>query len=327
MGGNALKNVPTRRYEADEYFSLTQEVLEKLKRAKTQAWRFDIIPAYHDKESFGDMDVLYATDDDIPFDVDTVQYIFNPTEIVRNTSVISFDYKGFQIDLIHSKTDEIEYALCYFSWNDCGNLIGKLAHQLGLKHGHSGLILPLRDANNKFHDIVLTNYHVETLHFLDLDYRKFEVGFNNLDEIFNFVAASRYYNPEWYKLENLNTIARVRDRKRETYKKFLEFGESWEGPRAAKIEDKSIYLPMILNHFRATDEFNVVMRDMALQKLAKEKFNGEIVSRISGLKDKELGGLIKFLRSKNEFTPEMVAYLSPKSIETLITQAMFEYFP
>ena len=322
MGGNALKNTPTRRYAADEYHTLTHEVMTRLKRAKSRAWRFEVIPAYREKDSFGDMDILYSTDNDAPFDVDVVRYIFSPNEIVRNSGVISFDYKEFQIDLIHSPSHEEDYALSYFSWNDCGNLIGKLAHQLGLRHGHNGLHMPIREDNNKFGNIVLTLDHDETLQFLDLDVKKFNSGFNNLEEIFDFVAASRYYNPDLYKLENLNTIARVRDRKRDTYNRFLSFGERWRGSVAPKVTDKSVYIPVILEEFGKWKQFNQIMTDMAMLKLVKTKFNGDMVMAATGSSHKVLGEFMKFLRSQKQFSSSMIAYLPQ---ETIIENVKIEY--
>jgi DNA polymerase/3'-5' exonuclease PolX len=110
-------------------------------------WLYSV---YNNKESFGDMDILYSTYDNKSINKNAFNFIFAPTEIVQNTNVISLDYKQLQIDFIHIKEDEFDYALNYFGNNDLGNLIGKIARQFVLKHGHNGLILPLRDGNNIF---------------------------------------------------------------------------------------------------------------------------------------------------------------------------------
>ena len=63
MGGNALKNTETRRYERDEYFALVETVLARLRSLPSfRERRMAAIPAYGTKESFGDMDVLVASD-------------------------------------------------------------------------------------------------------------------------------------------------------------------------------------------------------------------------------------------------------------------------
>ena len=134
--------------------------------------------------------------------------------------------------------------------NDAGNLCGKLFHKFGLKHGHKGLVLPLRDGDNHFEDVHLTFNHDDALKFVELDPEKYNAGFDSLDALFKYVASSPYYSPEFYKLENLNTIAKVRDRKRTTYNKFLEFGERYTGPIYTEFnKDKSVYLERIFDAF------------------------------------------------------------------------------
>lgn len=314
MGGLALKNTFTRRYQAEEYFSLTREVNSLLVQIY-EIDRIEVIPAFHEKESFGDMDVLYNTTHNSAVTIDTIKKVFQPNEIVRNGEVISFDYKELQIDIIHSPYDSFDYALHYFSWNDTGNLVGKLAHQMGLKHGHRGLVLPLRDGDNKFADVTITLDPEKTLIFLGLDHDKFRDGFRNLQEIFEFVTASPYYNPENYKLENLNTIARVRDRKRETYRKFLEYGETWTGTPFPKVEDKSVFLQKIFEFFpEAYPEYKDAMQKLAMQKFVKEKFNGNIVSDYTGLNDKQLGAFMQELKKDWYFSNENIVYLTDKQL-------------
>ena len=64
--------------------------------------RADVIYAYLSKESFGDVDIVYSTTDDEPFSVESLQQEFNPSRVVRNGEVTSFDYKELQVDLIHA---------------------------------------------------------------------------------------------------------------------------------------------------------------------------------------------------------------------------------
>jgi len=61
MGGKAFAG-KTRRFERDEYFDLTGEV-GKLVRPLSTA--FVVIPAYNEKPSFGDMDVLFTPSTEI----------------------------------------------------------------------------------------------------------------------------------------------------------------------------------------------------------------------------------------------------------------------
>lgn len=319
MGGNALKTAKTRRFDAEEYFDLWCEVNQMMgEHFVWQTMRRELIPAYAKKETFGDMDILYyvrpygwrdkETNTCYPLTVEEVKKIFKPTEIVQNGSVISFDYEECQIDLIYSHVDLFDYALGYYSYNDLGNLVGKLARRFGMKHGHDGLWLPIRDDDAIFDEILLTTDIRKTYEFLKLDADKVSEGFEDLDEIFRFVASSPFYDPELYKLENLNHIAKVRDKKRETYRKFLEFGEKYTGPVGQMNPDKKFYLMMVLDHFGKMDEFKRIMEQVCLMREARRVFNGEIVSAVTGLTSKDLGVFVRHLKSDPRFSPAAVVY-------------------
>jgi hypothetical protein len=317
MGGNIFGT--TRRYQADEYFKLVNEVCDVFAHTDAQWNQFEIIPAYREKESFGDMDILYSTTDDIPLCAKHFGLMFDTDQVSRNSNVTSVAYKEFQIDFIHMGQENFNYSLAYHSWNDLGNLTGKLARYFGLKHGHAGLVLPMRDGDNKFDEILLTLEHDKFLEFVGLDSDVFNSGFDNLQQIFEYVATSPYYNPEWYKLENISSVGRIRDRKRDTYRKFLEFNKTQTGVYPDRIVDKSDALERIFDFFpEALPEFAAKMGELALLKLAKEKFNGDLVSEITGFTDKDLGSFMKHLRKDFYFKPEVVAYLSDEKIQELV---------
>lgn len=327
MGGNALKNTYTRRYDRDEYKQLESSVLIRL-LSDIRIDKVRLIPAYHNKESFGDMDVLVSYAEKINI-IDIVKEIFNPNEIVKNDTVVSFDYKEFQIDLIRVPAEVSDYAHAYFGYNDLGNLIGKLCHKFGLKHGHTGLYLPLRDGDNMFAEILINSDHRKTLKFLGLDCERFDLGFDDLDSIFNYVSSSKYFNPDFYQLENLNNIARTRDRKRETYNKFLKFCDTYTGPKWTTFShDKSDYLQMI---FDAFPEAYPVVQEKVMQLSAKKhmrtKFNGEIVSMLTGLKAKELGMFMKHLKTLWNFSDTILMYLDDAVIQQNIIKEHLNYVP
>lgn len=316
MGGNALKNTVTRRYSAAEYHSLVGEVIRK-SNTNIDICQMDVIPSYKCKDSFGDADILYSTFSGKPISVDQIKKIFGPYQIVVNGEVISFDFMQFQIDLIHSPMENYDYALSYFSYNDLGNLIGKLTKRFNLKHGHQGLFLPLYDGENIFENVQVTLDHSKTLEFVGLTAKRFDAGFDTLDDIFNFVSQSPQYNPELYKLENISSIGRIRDRKRDTYKKFLEFGENYTGTVIPyqKNFDKTVFLQQIFDSFPdAYERFKSAVQRLTVQRAVKEKFNGQLVSELTQLSGKELGVFMKKLKQDFNFQPEVLLYLTNEKI-------------
>ena len=330
MGGKALQNTVTRRYQADEYYALIPEVRDVLSNAFLRTIAANAIPAYRTKESFGDMDMLYSTMNDVPYTVEQLQRLFKPNEIIKNGDVISLDYKELQIDFIHTPWDRYDYALSYFSWNDCGNLVGKLAHRMGLKHGHQGLFLPLREDNNVYSEVCVNTNHSRTLELVGLSIEQFSAGFDTLEDIFEFIAASPYYHPDQYLLENLNTVAKIRDRKRDTYRKFLEFGERQDRSKYAPYEhrtDKTHFMPHIFRKFpKAKPLFDQEMQAVAAKRMSRDKFNGDLVATITGLRDKELGQFMIFLKNNCYWAEQSyVIYLSSKFIEDSIVRTFKLY--
>jgi hypothetical protein len=313
MGGNAL-SCDTRRYQADEYHSLSVSVLNRL---KYPASIIDaaLIPAYRKKESFGDMDILYTSYE--PLSVEDVRRLFPYSkEFKRNSEVISFEHIGLQIDLIWVDQKSFSYALGYFSYNDvAGNLVGKIARRFGLKHGHIGLTLPLRDESNEFAEIPITYDFGDALTFLDVDYERYKQGFDDLVSLFEWVSASKYFNPDAYKLENVSSYGRVRDKKRVTYQEFLKYINTKTFDVIPMNEDKSVYLDRIFSVFPEAEEpYELACMQLGRQKFIRQKFNGDIVSELTSLKDKELGSLMKELRNDRLFDKNSLVWLSDEQI-------------
>lgn len=309
MGGNALKNTETRRYALDEYKRIASVVeIKMLSFANVPTCH--VIRSIHNKETFGDLDVLYSTWSETPLRREQIHDMFRPNEIVKNGDVMSFNVEQLQVDAIHVPSSSYYYAANYFAWNDLGNLCGKLFHKFGLKHGHQGLVLPLRDGTHNFEDIKLTLNHDDTLKFIGLDPVTYANGFDTLEEMFDYVSSSPYYNPDFYKLENLNTIAKVRDRKRETYNRFLAFGETYSGPVFTDFhKDKSKYLDMIFDVFpHAYAKFEEANVKLAARKFLRQKFNGDIVAELTGLSGKKLGAFMQHLRNQFDFKDAVMMY-------------------
>ena len=277
---------------------------------------YDIIPAYREKESFGDCDILYSTYDNVPIDQFIFSTHFNTSYVSRNSEVTSIAYRQLQIDFIHIPQKHFDYALGFFSNNDFGNIASKLFRYFGLRHGHMGLYLVLRDGDNKFGEVLLTLDHDKAFEFIGLDPEVFNAGFDNLKEMFDYAVTSPYYNPENYLLENISSAGRIRDKKRPTYQAFLKYGETYTGSRVEKVIDKSVFLQKIFEFFPdAYPAYKDTMQKLAVQKCVKEKFNGNIVSDYTGLVGKELGMLMQELKKDWHFSAENIIYLTDVQLQ------------
>lgn len=308
MGGHALKSVV--RLEASAYRSLAATVESRLKRIFPLV---SVIPAYSNKESFGDLDVLVSIQGQEKNWVASVRKEFEPEQLVKNSDVVSFSFpfptgtgsSDFQVDLISTQSDLFQAALFYFSYNDLGNLLGRLFHKMGLKFGHTGLHYVVRDprAQHK-QEILITRDPATILARLGLSYELYQSGFESLEQIFQFVASSPFFNPDIYLLSNLNHVSRIRDRKRETYNRFLNWCESYSHSlNHYEFQDKEFYLNQLLLDQEFSRQYNEILSANKTLNLASLKFNGRLVSSLTGLTLIDLGQFLRYV--KQQFPTEL----------------------
>ncbi len=335
MGGNALKEIPTRRLNAVDFHAVAAAVEQGLR--ETFGARVQTIPAYRSKADFGDLDVIV--------EMEKVLVPGNGHEALEefarrhgharafkpNGNVVSYDFRhtpeevaGFQVDLILTPAAEFDAALAYFSYNDLGNLIGRTAHKMGFVYGHRGLLYPFRDGTHLFKTIEVCHDIDKSLAFLGYDPARFHQGFDGLDDIFAYVIGSKYFNKELFLLENRNHTDRTRDRKRKTYSAFLDHLEQQQDlPAFPYPEDKSTWLP------HAFEVFPSLAQDLANTRLELEEsrfvrsvFNGETVQEWTGLTGKALGKLMSRVRESFATREEWVGFLRQEGQEGLRVRVM-----
>jgi len=301
MGGRALKLTYTRRYERDEFLTVKDEIFDIM----SSTFKKYSIPRYFaDKESFGDIDIIVSLEG---FEGDMRTYIestFEPNEIFHNGNAYSFDYKELQVDFI---TCEPEYYVSnyhYLAFNDLGNLTGRLSHKIGLKYGQEGLWYNHYYNGQNVGKVMISTDYSEIFDFLDLDYTKWIEGFNTLEEIFDYVTTSKYFNPEDYKLENLNKINRERNLKRASYMSFLEYVEEKGANPNYDIgfneATKENILDVVNGWFPNCEilkQIDILEYNIERKKESKDKFNGGMVITKYGIEGKELGTAMTKFRS------------------------------
>lgn len=237
MGGHALKRVRLVRKPPEAYARIKEHVLGAL---RDKGFVCCVPAEVPQKESFGDLDVLYVKKDrHAPLDFIRAQ--FQPTQIVVNGPVASFDITvgnavlhNFQIDLIACAQDEYEMAAFYYSYGDFGGVLGRVVSANMLKIGSAGLWMDVNvdtfDENGGSKDdnlalnkdrIVLTTSPRATCDFLGLDYDAWLAGFASVEDSFRWVCASPLFTAAAFTC--LNYQHRARAAKRPYYRKFLDF--------------------------------------------------------------------------------------------------------
>lgn len=240
MGGHAMKNYGVERLTKEQY----NEVLSAL--TITLPYKTVAIPSYRAKESFGDCDLLTTATDEA-FEK-SLSKDFTLLGKKKNGGVTSYalkysNFPPFQFDLIKAKEDSFKFNYNYLSYNDLGNLIGRVAAAFGFKFAHDGLYLlawyshkgeersvarvkeegKTNDcAEHKMEKLFISNFD-QALEFLGFDSLRFAQGFDTVDDILDFVVSSKYFCKDFFLFENRNHDQRKRDVKRPTYISALEY--------------------------------------------------------------------------------------------------------
>lgn len=287
------------------------------------------IKAYSAKESFGDMDIAIEYDN-LPVNYEKlVEIVFKPEEMVRNGNCLSFEYKEFQIDLIITPSSEYTTSLHYFDYNDLGNLLGRIAHSMGLKLGHDGLSYNWRVDTYQFRNIILLTEWEDILPVLGCSYERYVQGFFLLEDMFEFVVSSPYFNKDIYLLHNRNHTSRVRDAKRKTYTEFLKWLETYQETDAQiamkeqrpREAGKQQWLPYLFETIEGFEEtYKSVQTEWDQTVEFKKRYNGDLVKQWTGIEGKELGIFTKWVKEtldQERFKKDVLA-LNEILVERLI---------
>lgn len=355
MGGNATLEYKTKRITKEENEKIINFLLENLNKDKDLSFKdelFGIPLAYSEKESFGDVDLLttmnlvellnklsknsniiieqkYLTkkSDNNGFRINS-QIESIPVKIKTN----DFETDFFQLDLILTTKENFDNHLRYLSFNDLGQLIGRVAYSQGLRFGDSGLYYNF-PFEHKFTEILgktklfISNDYFKILKMLGFEnlpnkdepeeIKKFNEQFKNKINIFNFIISNKNFDAEAFSVSTKNSKTKSRDKKRNNIKEFLNFliekgyltkeqafGNTEEVERVNRSEkiDKGI---LKIEEFidKGFIEQNFINRQLAkikedlneavLRKKFNEKFSGEVVINLINEKFKDEYDLLK----------------------------------
>jgi hypothetical protein len=135
----------------------------------------------------------------------------------------------------------------------------------------------------------------EALEFAGYDFNRWLEGFDELEDVFRYAVSIPLANRTIFRLDETNHQARVRDRKRLTYQKFLRWVNDpangvKEHEDIPKAELREKWLERAKASFpRFAEELEEVQKEMEARRRSSEKFNGIIAREITGLEGQDLG--------------------------------------
>ena len=292
MGGNLFK---VGRIQKEEYFN----ILDSLKPILTKHFgdHYRIPVAYRNKKDYGDVDIIV----DAAVVLNKTNWKnelckdLNVTQVQSQRNVFSMLYRNFQTDIFLVGTNKLDTCYNFMCYNILGNLIGRIYHKFDLRYGEDGLHYVLRGYNNHISKEVLVSRDMrEILKFIGLSYDRWEQGFADLEQIFQYVMISKYFCSNSYDLKYFNIQKRATERP--DFNKFLDYLETNKIDKNFEFDkNKEVYLPMIDEFFKTdlqTKHKEHLEKQRILEAVSK-KFNGKIVmDLIPELNGKELGDFI-----------------------------------
>jgi len=330
MGGKALNKygVFTERKNTAEFKKIALEL--KTQVSDDLGVDIAVVKCYHTKESHGDLDLLIKINPKYMGDFRKyIENAFRPQAIHNNGGVFSFDYKNFQVDFIPIKEDKWEIAQIYYSYDPLGNIMGKTFHKFGLSYGWDGLHYKYRNfrGTNSENILITTNPRM-IFEFGGYDYDRYLKGFDTLEEIFEFAINSYNFDSEMFKIENLKSIDKKRNRKRGSYHLFLKYLEDNNIHVKKDFEkDKNEYI-LPIDFFFPDAHLKERLKELNEKdkedKLLSQKFNGDmVITWLPNLMGKELGAAITKFR--NELGGEYRDFILNSDYNTIYNRFMEIY--
>jgi|GEM_PF-1511846 len=290
MGGKLFN---LGRLPRTQYLSLEIKMRTYLDAKIPDAYR---IPRYYaSKADFGDMDIIVCPTRAGKEWATLRQEICGELGITTykvEGNVFSTVYQNLQVDFFTTPEEYFESTHNYLSFNDLGNLIGRICKRFNLKYGEQGLLYVYRrEAGNYSKDIGITTDFRRICTFLGLNYAIWEAGFDSLEQLFEWVIASPYFSVAPYL--NPSKIVEKRAKHRTTIERFLTYLITHGIQKQYLFEEKEAYLNEISAFFPEAHLLTHIANEQASALHTTQlqaKFSGKhIVSLLPNLQGRDLG--------------------------------------
>jgi len=322
MGGNAL-DTNTERASPHHYLNVFAQVQRRIKSEWPEAITY-LPRKHHYKQDHGDLDLLVRRDI-VDLSREWVKDTFGVDEIHVNDGVWTFavelpvpvsdtnETSALQVDLVTKRKEHWEMSKAFFDQSGLSNLCGKIARHLRYKWGYQGLRMPVYrnpdgERSVKYGEYVLTRDPRKAFEFIGFDYDRFQEGFFDLSEMFEYVIGSEFFTKTAFRAENLTADQKQRDRKRPVWAQFQSYIEHVEDNEYERPTQEEA-IERAKSTFPYCDLHNQLPLDreqVELREEASEIFNGRDVIEEFGIEGKELGE--KLSNFHDQFETDLAQY-------------------
>lgn len=301
MGGNIFPK--TKRIESKEDYKNLFKIQKELLKDVCEGM---VIPSQlTSKTSFGDLDILAPSKY-----LEATEAFLKLHEYAYSLSGnnLSYLFEDIQIDLIFVEELNLSFSQSFYSFSAQSRILSSAFNDSDFTFKPEGLYYRYYRKDLNLKKLIRVPYrHTKILEVLKLDSRKFLEGFETEKDVFEFICESPFLN-----FERLEKI--FKDNSNGFLSDFSKYITENPSLKETPPEDLNFFVPSQYCIFYK-EYFD--LQDFCKSQLDfKSKFNGPLVSKLTGLEGKALGKFI--LRFKDKYSFEDIVSISPKQIEFLI---------
>jgi hypothetical protein len=230
------------------------------------------------KTSHGDIDFLVEGPLNTTFTPDDIATAFHAHRHVKNGTTRSFavphpeEPDSFvQVDTHVCAEGWLDWECFHQSYADLWQIIGVAHRALGLTANDNGLhvrIEEIEDKNRKASMLFLTDDPVQVLRFYGLDVERYERGFEEMEELYEWVTKGRFFSREVLEEREEKANDRQRLKARDMYRRFIQ---DWipAHPGAGVKEEtwtRQEVLAEALKEFGKQKEYDGIMHEYRIQQ-------------------------------------------------------------
>lgn len=227
-----------------------------------------------------------------------------------------------QVDFILIDDDSFDFASTFLDYNGLGKFFNLVAKDLGkLKLGRDGLFLVVKDKGIVLGEVTLTKDPDKALSFLGYDVARYRQGFATKEAVFEYAVSSPHFSKNIIRPENRNAKSAA-DTKRPFYQDFLVWMDEQDLPetRLTGGDWVELALEAFPGSRQAIDDMRLNHQTQIQAKAAfKSRFNGSIVTRLTGIKGEKLGLFIESFK-KQMASNDLESFVSQHNDRTLHAQ-------
>lgn len=278
------------------------------------------------KKTHGDIDFI-VTRPTNPDYINIIKRAFNSDRMEKQGPLTSFTYNNgvepvVQVDLMLVEPEQFEMQYWFESNGDLNSYIGKIAHSMGFSYGMSGLKLVFYSKNgviyhnnvngSQYHELLLSRNPREILKFMGLSPDRYIQGFTTVDQVVQFLKQSPYF------IRSVDTgkAHNVRMRKRPCYVAIYKAVQSRTDIAISVDINVEQQRDRALSYFDKRDEYLELVETIRRNYIYKQSVNADLVGEVSGLQRKQLGELMKVVRSLIDY--QLLEILSQDQLRQVI---------